>query len=131
MKEIVIVSENRPGMVAEITEALATAGVNIESLDAEMVGGSKVAVLTVDSYDDALRALAQTRFHAISEDAVVIQLDDKPGEMARITRRLNEADIELRSIRIIRREGGTGIIAVATENNDQARELLKDVVISW
>ena len=130
MKEIVIVSEDRPNMVAEITEALAAAGVNIEFPTAETIGGSKVAVLTVDRYDDALQALARTELQAIIEDAVVIQLDDKPGELARITRRLKDADIELRSIRIIRREGGKGIIAVATERNQAAKELLRDVIIS-
>ena len=131
MKEIVIVSEDRPGMVAEIGEALAAGGVNIESIDAETIGGSKVAVLTVDRYDDALRALARTPFQAVSEDALVIQLDDRPGELARITRRLKDASIDVRSIRILRREGGTGIIAVATDDNKQARRLLDDVLISW
>ena len=130
MKEIVIVSEDRPGMVAEITEALAAAGVNIEFLTAETVGSSRVAILTVDHYDDALRALARTRFKAISEDALVIRLDDRPGELARITRRLKDADIDLHSIRIIRREAGTGIIAVSVDRREEAMELLQDVIIS-
>ena len=107
MKEIFIVSDNnRPNMVAEITEALADAGVNIEFLSAEIIGGSRVAILTVDHYDEALRALA------------------------RITRRFADAGIELRSIRIIRYEGGTGIFAVAADRTEEAAELLKDVLIS-
>ncbi len=130
MKEIFIVSENRPNMVAEITEALAEAGVNIEFLSAEIIGGSRVAILTVDHYDEALRALAKTPYQAISEDAILIQLDDKPGELARITRRFADAGIELRSIRILRYEGGTGIFAVAADRTEEAAELLKDVTIS-
>lgn len=130
MKEIFIVSDNRPNMVAEITEALADAGVNIEFLSAEIIGGSRVAILTVDRYDEALRALAQTPYQALSEDAILIQLDDKPGELARITRRFADAGIELRSIRILRYEGGTGIFAVAADRPEAAAELLKDVLIS-
>ena len=130
MKQIIIVSEDRPGVVAEISQAMSDAGVNIETLAAETVGGSGVTILTVDRYDDALRALARTSFHAISEDAIVIQLDDKPGELARITRRFKDAEINLRSVRIIRREAGKSIVAVATERTDEALELLKDVVIS-
>ena len=130
MKEIFIVSDNRPNMVAEITEALAEAGVNIEFLSAEIIGGSRVAILTVDRYDEALRALARTPYQALSEDAILIQLDDKPGELARITRRFADAGIELRSIRIIRYEGGTGIFAVAADRTEEAAELLKDVLIS-
>jgi hypothetical protein len=130
MKQIIVVSESRPGMVAEITEALAGAGVNIDDISAENVGGTGIVLMTVDRYDEALRALAQAHFQAVSEDAIVIRLADKPGELARITARLNDAGINLRSIRIIRREGGTGIIAVATQESERARELLKDVIIS-
>lgn len=131
MKQIVIVSEDRPDLVAEIADALAAAGVNIEFLDAEVVGSSKVVVLTVDLYDAALKALAQTSLQAISEDALVIQLADKPGELARVTQRLRDAQIDVRSIRIIRREAGTGIVAVATDRNDEARKVLADVLVSY
>lgn len=130
MKEIVIVSDGRPNMVAEITETLADASVNIEFLSAEIIGCSRVAILTVDHYDEALRALARTPYQAIGEDAFLIQLDDKPGELARITRRFTDAGVELRSIRLIRYEGGTGIFAVAADQTEEARELLKDVLIS-
>lgn len=131
MKQIVIVSEDRPAVVAEIADAMAAAGVNIEFLDAEVVGSSKIVVLTVDHYDDALKALAQTSLQAISEDAIVIQLQDRPGELARATQRLRESQIDVRSIRIIRREGGTGIVAVATDKNDAARKVLADVLVSY
>ncbi len=131
MKQIVIVSEDRSAVVAEIAEALGAAGVNIEFLDAELVGSSKVVVLTVDKYDTALKALAQTSLQAISEDALVIRLEDKPGELARVTERLRDAQIDVRSIRIIRREAGTGIVAVATNRNDEARKVLADILVSY
>ena len=130
MKQITIISENRPGVVTEICEALAAARVNIESMDAETIGGSGVTKLIVDRYDDALRALAQTPFHAISEEAIVLQLEDKPGELARITRRLKDANISMRSVRIIRRATGTSIVAISTERAEEAMELLTDVMIS-
>ncbi len=130
MKQIIIISEDRPGVVAEISEALAAAGVNIETLAAETVAGSGVTILTVDRYDEALRALAQTPFQAISEDAIVIRLDDKPGELARITHRFKDAQINLRSIRIIRREAGTCIVAVGTQRTKEAMDLLRDVLVS-
>jgi len=130
MKQITIISEDRLGVVTEICEALAAARVNIESLDAETIGGSGVTKLTVDRYDDALRALARTPFHAISEEAIVLQLKDKPGELARITRRLRDANIRIRSVRIIRRATGTSIVAISTERAEEAMELLTDVMIS-
>ncbi|OHB66317.1 MAG: hypothetical protein A2V70_03620 [Planctomycetes bacterium RBG_13_63_9] len=117
-------------MLAEVSEAMAAAGVNIETLDAETIGGAGVLRLTVDRYDVALRALSKTPFHAISEDAIVVQLEDRPGELARIMRRFKEANINLRSVRIIRRGDGTSIVAVDTPRTDEAKELLKDVMVS-
>jgi hypothetical protein len=130
MKQIIIVSEDRPGVGAEITESLAAAGVNIETFTAETLGGSAVTILTVDRYDDALRALARAGLHAISENALVVQLDDRPGELARIMRRFKEANINVRSVRIVRRDGAKTIVAVGTERTDEAMELLKDVLVS-
>ncbi|MBN1909242.1 MAG: hypothetical protein JW818_05855 [Pirellulales bacterium] len=132
MKQIIIVSEDRPGVGAEIAEAMAAAGVNIETLAAETVAGSAIAIMTVDKYDEGLRALAQTPFHAISEEAIVVQLDDRPGELARIMRRFKEANINLHSVRIIRRDPETGksIVAVGTERTAETLALLKDVLVS-
>ncbi len=130
MKQITIISEDRSGIVAEVSEVLAAAKVNIETIDAESIGGSAVTILTVDRYDEALRALSRLPYHAISEDALVIQLDDKPGELARATRPLKDAGINMRSMRIIRRNAGKGIMAISCERADEARELLKDVLIS-
>ena len=118
--------------MAEVAEAMAAAGVNIETLDAETIAGSGVIILTVDRYDAALQALARTSFKAVSEDAIVIQLDDKPGELARITRRFKDADINLRSVRILRRDPASGksIVAVSTARTEEAMALVKDVMIS-
>jgi hypothetical protein len=114
----------------KISELLADAEVNIETLDAEAVGSSSIINLTVDEYDAALRALSHSPFHAISEDALVVRLADKPGELARIMRRFNEAQLSLRSVRIIRRDQGSSIVAIATSRTKEAMELVKDVLVS-
>ncbi len=130
MKQITIISENRPGILAEITEAIAAAGVNVETIDVETIAGSAVAILTVDRYDAALRALEQTPFKAVSEDAIVVKLDDKPGELARITRRFKEANINMRSVRFLRRYQNQALVAISTERTAEAMELVKDVIVS-
>jgi hypothetical protein len=132
MKEIIIVSEDRPGLVADISTVLAEAEINIEFLSAEILGGTAITILSADRYDAALRALSAAGFHALTEDAIVVRLDDKPGELARITRRFKEAGISLRSIRIIRRDrdAGQSIVALSAPRTQEAVELVKDVIIS-
>ena len=46
--------EARPSdVIAEMIEAVAVAGVNIETLDSETTDGTVVAILTVDRFDEA------------------------------------------------------------------------------
>ncbi len=130
MKQITIVASDRPGLAADITEALAAAEVNIESLTAETIGNAMVAILAVDKYDEALRALTAGGLQAFSEEVIVIQVEDRPGELARIMRRFKEANINLRSIRPIRRGGGKALVALGTERTQEAMELVKDVMVS-
>jgi hypothetical protein len=130
MKQITIVTEDRPGLVADISEALTAAGVNIDSLAAEQVGALAAIVLTVDRYDDALRAIARMPLSAVTEDAILVKIDDRPGALAAIARRFKDAGINLRSIRIISRDSGQAVVAVSTDRTAEALDLVRDVLIA-
>jgi len=129
MKEIVIVTKNRAGLVADISEVLAARGINIETLDAEEVHDMAVVELTVDRYDVALQALRDAGFEAITEDAIVVRLPDEPGALAKVARKFKEANIDLRSVRILGRQQGSALVALATERTDEARALVKDYLV--
>ena len=93
MKQITVVVDDHPGALAEITRALAVAGINIETLSGELVESSGVITVAVDRYDEALVALRDAGFSAVSEDALVVRLDDSPGALARIAHLLAEAGV--------------------------------------
>ena len=100
MKQITIVTPARDGLVADISDHLGHAEINIESLDAFVVRGWDIVQLTVSDYDQALMVLRDAGYDAITEDAVVINVKDRPGALAQVTRRLHEADVAVRSMRI-------------------------------
>ncbi len=130
MKQITIVAESSPGLLTRVSEILAARGINIETLDAETVQDHGIVILTVDRYDDALVALRDAGVHAVSEDAIIIRIADEPGALAKISLRFHEAEIRVRSVRIIRRSEGYGLVALSTERTERALELVKDVLIS-
>ncbi|NIO09843.1 MAG: ACT domain-containing protein [Deltaproteobacteria bacterium] len=131
MKQITIVAENRVGLLAEITAALAARNVNIETLDAEGINDHGILILTVDKYDEALQVINTIpRIRAISEDAILIRLSDKPGALAEIAKRFKDSNINLRSIRILRRDADHSLVAISAERTKDALELVKDVLIS-
>ncbi|MDD5581236.1 MAG: hypothetical protein PHY16_18455 [Methylobacter sp.] len=131
MKQLSIISEIRIGVVTEITEALAAVNVNIESIDAETVGDYVVVVLNVNKYDAALQAVHQLKnMRIITEDAILVKLNDEPGALARIARRFTDAGIELRSIRFIERNSEYSLVAISTDRTASALALVADVLVS-
>ena len=129
MKQITIVADDHPGVVADLSEALARRSINIESIDAGGAGPHGVIHLTVDRYDDALVALRDAGFQAISEDALVIRLRDEPGSLARVAARFRDAQLNIRSMRILRRDREFVLVSLVTSDNQQAREQLEDVLV--
>jgi len=130
VKQITIVTESRRGLTADIAGLLAEEGINIETLDAEEVEGADVVTLTVDRYNRALAALRDGGYPAVTEDAMLVRIEDEPGALAKVAVRFKEADIPVRSIRIIRRRNGFGIVAISTERTEAAKELVRDSLIA-
>jgi hypothetical protein len=131
MKEITVITEDRPGVVADVSEVLAKTNINIESIDAESLGTNAILRLLVDRYNDALHALMRAGFHALTEDAILVRLDDRPGALAQIARRFKDAGVNLRSVRLVCRDTREqkAIVAIAADKTDEVIALVKDVLI--
>jgi hypothetical protein len=130
MKQLTVVCEDRPNLIAELIEAVASSGANLETLDSQSIAGTVVAILTVDRYDVALQALARAGLPAVSEEAILVNLEDRPGALAAIAHRFREAGIPLRSVRILRRAEGLGLVALSTPRTAEALALVSDVLIA-
>jgi hypothetical protein len=129
MKQISVITDNRSGILAELSQALAAREVNIESIDGEAAFETGVVTLTVDRYDEALLALQEAGFQAVSEDALIVRLTDAPGALARVAERFKSDALNIRSLRFLRREGGFALVALVTEDNERARLLVDDLLV--
>ncbi len=130
MKQIVIVADNRPGVVADVTAALADKGINIEAIDGEAIGTVGIVRMTASPYDVALTALRDAGFHAFSEEVFLVRLEDKPGSLARVARRFKDAQVDITSLRIVSRDGQYGVVAISSDDPAKAREIVRDVLLS-
>ena len=131
MKQITIVAENHPGLLAEVTQALANENINIEDVDAESHENFAIIILQVDQYDAALQIInQQLGLKAVSEDVILVKLRDQPGALAHLSRRFGDEGIDIRSIRIVHRSGDESIVAICTERSTEAMQLVKDILVS-
>ncbi len=129
MKLLHVLAPNQPGVLARIAEALATAGVNIEHFDVESHNAEGIMSLSVDRYDEALHVLRDLGYRAITQDTLLIRLEDKPGALAKIAVRLKDAGLDLRSMHIVRRSGEFSIVCLVASDNAAAAAVLRDVLI--
>jgi len=101
-KEFDIALEDRVGALADVCETLAQNGVNIKAISAD--GGRGVRLVTSD--DKTTRDLLQKAKLVFSEaDVISLQLLDRPGELAKVSRLLAKEKVNIQSAYVL---GGNG-----------------------
>ena len=120
MRQITIVTPGRAGLMADISDQLGKAGINIETLEAFVVCDWDIVQLTVSDYNQAaMVVLRDAGFDAITEDAVVINVKDQPGALAKVTRRLHEGGVHIRSVRLLHRQAGEAMVAISMDRTEE------------
>ena len=123
-RRIVVIVYDEPGSLAFIAEALGEDGINIEMIDGKLAGEFGVITLSTDDDDAALRALLKADLRAVTTDALVFWLPDKPGALAQVASLFGEHNLNVRTIHILHRLSGHAVVAVKTDNDALARSLL-------
>ena len=130
MNRIIVVAKNEVGVLADISRALADAGINIETISAEGLETQGVITLTTDAHDDALRVLMDAGYKAVSDDSLILRLPDEPGALAKVAERFKEAGVNIQSLHIVERQGDHTIVALAADDRAQAESLVdKDTLV--
>lgn len=128
MKQIQVIMENKTGALDEILHILSSANINVESLDVESIGQQGVVSLMVNAYEEGFKLLTHAGYQVVSEDVLLLSVQDQPGALGVLSRRLHEANIGIRSVRIIHRGDGYTTVGLVADDNTAARELLSDAI---
>ncbi|MFX1555467.1 MAG: ACT domain-containing protein [Promethearchaeota archaeon] len=95
-KDLTVILEDRPGTLADMGEALGKAGINIDGLCGFYCEGKGVIHLLVEDAASARRALEEIGLDVRGERQVLIlELEDRPGAMGDITRRIAKAGVNI------------------------------------
>ena len=102
MEEIVIKGPNRVGFLADVSEALGERGINIESIAAYGEGERAIIKLITNDITSTKHALAKFNDIELEEkDVFLVELDNKPGELALLTRRVAIKNVNLECVYVI------------------------------
>jgi histidine decarboxylase len=153
-RDITLVGTADRNLLAEVSAALAAEGVSIEGLTAAAPESEDVEVvrLRVDDRDRALQilnqnldigrcygqanpfpeasqVLSQLEYQSVSEDALLVELEDRPGALAELLKSCLGESVKIRSLRVLWRGQGKGIVAIATTSPATLKGLLKDRIL--
>jgi hypothetical protein len=95
-KNLTIEFEDKPGILAALGETLGGAGINIEGFCGYASGGRGIVHLLVDDAAATRSALDGTAIDVVDErEVVVLDLEDRPGALGVIARRISNAGVSL------------------------------------
>jgi hypothetical protein len=124
-KQFVVQLHNQPGAMATLAETLAARGVDLRAIGGGGIGESGHVIMTTAD-DDTTRAVLQEGGYTFVEgEAILTEVDDRPGGMARIARSLSDAGVNILGHLFLGRWGDRATFTFVVDDPDKARPILE------
>jgi hypothetical protein len=129
MKAFVVATEDRPGELSRIGEAMGTAGVNITALAGLTGEGAGLVGFLVSDEAGARGALRAAGIETKEVEVIRIALADEPGALGKVARKLATAGVNIELVLSTGISHGKGGVVLAVSDPRRARALLGDLVV--
>jgi len=125
IKQYTVFLPNVPGALSKFVELFTNEGVNIVGIASEIRDDSGIVRIAVDAERKVSHILTGAGFTTIETQMISVKLNDKPGELLRMTRLLSEHNINITTVYGTADSGGTDRVLLNVSDLDKALELLK------
>lgn len=126
-KQLSVFVENKPGRLSSICSTLADNGINIYAMSVHDTIDHAIVRLIVDSPNKALLLLEQEGTYIIVQDVVVVNIDNRPGIISMIAKKLFRADINIEyAYCTATKNQENGCLVIKTKDPEQTCEILED-----
>ena len=129
MHGITVVADDRVGLLADISYILGTTHINIETISISAIGGKAVITLLVKNPEKAEAVLKNNGFAVSPADVLFVRVEDRPGALAEIAKRLADNKINGENLTLVTKDGKMGIMSIAVDRPRKAKDVLKDCLI--
>ena len=126
MQLITLVSEDRIGLVADVSTVLGEAHINIESASFEIVSDQAIMRITVkDSHAKlANEVLQKTGFNIAPPEGLLVEIPNKPKQLASLTRMLAEAGISIKSTQQLLATPSEVTFIIVVDEHEKAKQII-------
>jgi len=115
---------DRPGLLSEVTTALAGAKVNITAICGYVWDDTAYCDMTTDSNAKAKKALAALKIKADEEDVIAVEMANKVGELQKVAKVLAAGGINITYMYATTSAGKTSTAIFSTSDNRKALRLI-------
>ena len=116
--------KNEPGALGKLATRLGEHGIDIRTIGAGAVGTYGCAVLSTNNDAGTRDVLRSGRYTYVEGEALNVGVEDRPGALAQLTRRLADAGVNLTGLVLLARPQGKAEIAITVDEVDTARRVL-------
>ena len=115
--------KNRVGMLSELCTAISDANINIRGLSTVVEAESAIVGLIVDDANKTKEVLRQNNLKFGESNVLTVQMDNKPGQISKVTKKLSEQHIDIVNAALTA-EGEHCLLVLMTTDNKKANEIL-------
>jgi hypothetical protein len=126
-KQLSVFMENKPGRLSQICNALAENDINIVAMSVHDTVDHAIVRLIVDQPTKALVILEEEGVYTITQDVVVLEIENKPGIISTIARKLFRADVNIEyAYCTASKNQDFGCVVIKTKDAEQTYEILEN-----
>jgi hypothetical protein len=126
VKQISVFLENKKGRLAEVTLFLSREKINIRALSLADTADFGVLRLIVDSPDRAVAALKARGFVAQVTEVIAVEVEDRPGGLARILEVLDQDNVNVEYLyAYVEKSRQHAIVICRIDDRERALQILE------
>ena len=125
IQQLSVFIENKPGRMAEVTEVLAEANIDIRAISVADTRDFGILRVIVDKPKEAVEALKAHGMTVTLTKVIAVGIDDKPGAFSKAVRLLSNEGFDVEYMyAFISRDKGKAYVIIRLDNGQKAAEAL-------
>jgi len=127
LKQISVFLENVSGRLAEVTKTLSDGGINLRALTIADTADFGILRIVSDNPDETLKLLEDHGFTARVTEVLAIEVEDKPGSLARVMDVFNETGVNIEYLYAsLEKNRDNAVIVIKVEDIERGQKIIED-----
>jgi hypothetical protein len=131
IKQISVFLENNAGRLAEVTEVLAQAAINLRAIAIADTADFGILRLIVDKEAEAVQALAKAGFTTRETQVAAVEIDDTPGGLAGVMKIFKDHNINIEYLYAsLEHKSGKAVVIFKLQDIERGIAIIKEKGLS-